>query len=182
MPPLIALGATIGKKSEITPMLRDRKASRWFWPSDDPQGVFYEISGIEELAPDEPELVLRVALTANPEAMDATITMLGHKVVSVAADESVMGNGALQHPIDGCAFMQHMQELLHMLSDQHSVRRVHLLPCASNAACVFLGQAFDSYHPETLIYDFVEQGQPMVPRLSLRNQGNQLQITKPVSA
>ena len=182
MPALIALGAAIGNKSEITPMLRDRENNRWLWPADEAQGVFYDVEGLDELSNSEPEVILQISLTARPVAFDRTVAMLNHKVVSVTAFESLMGNSALRHPIDGYAFKHRMQELMHKLSDKHAVQRIHLLPCASNAACAFLGQAYDSYHPEMLIYDFVEQQQPMVARLRLHNVDNQLQIARPLPA
>ena len=69
-----------------------------------------------------------------------------------------------------------MQELLHRLGDC-GVRRVHVLPCASNAACVFFGQAFDSYHPELVIHDFVPEGGRMVPRMRVANVNNEAKIT-----
>ena len=53
------------------------------------------------------------------------------------------------------------------------MQTVHVLPCASNAACVFFGQAFDSYHPDLLIYDFVSEGNGMVPRLEITNVDNE---------
>ena len=69
-----------------------------------------------------------------------------------------------------------MQELLHRLRDEHAVRRVHVLPCASNAACVFFGQSFDSYHRELVIYDFTEYGSRIVPRLGIANVNNESKV------
>ena len=69
-----------------------------------------------------------------------------------------------------------MQELLHRLVDDHGVRRVHVLPCASNAACVFFGQSFDSHHPDLVIYDFGTGGETMVPRLSVVNENNECKV------
>ena len=69
-----------------------------------------------------------------------------------------------------------MQELLHQLRDAHGVQRVHVLPCASNAACVFSGQSFDSYHPELVIYDFAPMGGCMVPRLCIVNVNNESKV------
>ena len=69
-----------------------------------------------------------------------------------------------------------MQELLHRLKDAHGVQRVHVLPCASNAACVYWGQSFDSYHPELLVYDFAEKGECMVPRLRIANVRNEPKV------
>ena len=69
-----------------------------------------------------------------------------------------------------------MQKLLHRLRDDHGVRKVHVLPCASNAACVFFGQSFDSHHPELVIYDFESQSDSMVPRLRIVNENNECKV------
>lgn len=172
MPALIALGAKLGNKCEITPMLRFRDSGLWYWPSAQPQGKFYEIDGLDRLSESEGEVSLILGLTATPRALQETADSLGISTVSVKSDEQCLGNGALSHPEDGALFRQRMQELLHRLSDMHGVQTVHVLPCASNAACVFFGQAFDSYHPELVIYDFVPQGGSLAPALTVRNCDN----------
>ena len=169
MPALIALGAKLGNKCEITPMLRYRENGRWCWPVNEPRGEFYMIDGLDRLSDCNDEVCLRLGLTAVPESMHSTAESLGMSVVSVIARTEYLGNGALGHPDDGASFRQRMQELLHRLRDVHDVRRVHVLPCASNAACVFFGQSFDSYHPELMIYDFTPAGDCMVPRLRIAN-------------
>ena len=179
MPALIALGAKIGNKCEITPMLRFRESGLWYWPAIQPRGEFYSVDGLEHLSNDEREISLRIALTAAPQAMDLTARRIGYPQVSVAAHSELMGNGALGHPVDGYRFRQRMQELLHRLRDRHGVERVHLLPCASNAACVFFGQAFDSYHPELIVYDFDPNGHQMVARLRIHNVNNKCSIEAP---
>ena len=108
--------------------------------------------------------------------MRSTAQSLGTRVVSVVARTEYLGNGALGHPDDGASFRQRMQELLHRLGDEHGVRRVHVLPCASNAACVFFGQSFDSYHPELVIYDFAPEGGCMLPRLRIVNVNNESKV------
>ena len=176
MPPLIALGAKLGNKSEITPMLRYRENGLWYWPVNEPRGEFYSIEGLDQLSEREGEVCLMLGLTAFPEAMRSTAKSLGMSIVSVTARTEYLGNGALGHPDDGAFFRQRMQELLHQLRDMHGAQTIHVLPCASNAACVFFGQAFDSYHPELLIYDFACEGRGMVPRLRIANVNNQCEI------
>lgn len=174
MPSLVALGAKLGNKCEITPMLRHRESELWYWPSSEPRNDFYEMDGLDSLCSDERAISLRLALTAEPGAFDLTTAGLGLPVVTVRALE--LGNGSIGHPGTGVVFRQNMQELLHRLRDKHGVREVHLLPCASNAACVFFGQAFDNLHPELIVYDFVEAEHPMVPRLLIRNDENRCMI------
>ena len=173
MPALIALGAKLGNKCEITPMLRYRESGLWYWPLGEPRGEFYSIEGLDRLSDREGEACLLLGLTAVPEAMRSTAESLGKSVVSVCARSEYLGNGALGHPDDGASFRQRMQELLHRLGDAHGVRRVHVLPCASNAVSVFFGQAFDSYHPELVIYDFAPEEGCMLPRLCVANVNNE---------
>ena len=176
MPALITLGAKLGNKCEITPMLRYRENGLWYWPVNEPRGEFYTIEGLGRLSGAEGEVCLMLGLTAVPEAMQSTAESLGMSVVSVVARTEYLGNGALGHPDDGALFRQRMQELLHRLRDTHDARSVHVLPCASNAACVFFGQAFDSYHPDLVIYDFASDGNRMVPRLSIANANNECRV------
>ena len=176
MPALIGLGATLGNKCEITPMLRYRENGLWYWPENEPRGEFYTIEGLGRLLDAEGEVCLVLGLTAVPDAMHATANSLGMSIVSVVALPEYLGNGALGHPDDGAAFRQRMQELLHRLRDTHGARRVHVLPCASNAACVFFGQAFDSYHPDLLIYDFASDGNGMEPRFGIANVNNECKV------
>ena len=157
-------------------MLRYREDGLWYWPVNVPRGEFFTVEGLDRLSDQEGEACLLLGLTAVPEAMRSTVGSLGMSVVSVVARTEYLGNGALGHPDDGASFRQRMQELLHRLGDKHGVRRVHVLPCASNAACVFFGQSFDSYHPEVVIYDFASDGGCMVPRLRIANVNNEPKV------
>ena len=176
MPALVALGAKLGNKCDITPMLRHRENGLWYWPVNEARGEFYTIEGLGRLADHEEEVCLVLGLTAKPPSTVSTAQSLGMSVVSVVARDEYIGNGALGHPDDGALFRQRMQELLHRLNDAHGVRRVHVLPCASNAACVFFGQSFDNYHPELVIYDFLAEEDRMVPRLSIASMNNQCKV------
>ena len=176
MPALIALGAKLGNKCEIMPMLRYRDNGRWYWPVREPRGEFFKIDGLDKLSNSEGEVCLLLALTAKPESMLSTAASLGIKMVSVVARAEYLGNGALGHPDDGTAFRQRMQELLHQLRDTYGVRTVHVLSCASNAVCVFFGQGFDSYHPNLVLYDFHSDGTVMVPRLLIKNVNNECTV------
>ena len=176
MPALIALGAKLGNKCEITPMLRYRENGLWYWPASEPRGEFCTIDGLGQLPDREGEVCLLLGLTAVPDVMRSTAGFLRMSVVSVVARPEYLGNGSLGHPDDGASFRQRMQELLHRLGDTHGVQRVHVLPCASNAACVFFGQSFDSFHPELVIYDFAPEGGCMVPRLRVLNVDNEPKV------
>lgn len=166
MPQLIALGAKIGNKQEIIPMLRYRDGNQWTWPADAPQGKRYEILGLSSLSGHEDEIILSLSFTQHPQQFDKFTGDQQLKVVKVKATE--FGNGSLGHPIEGINFMADMQSLLHELKDSYGVNKVHLLPCASNAVCVFFGKAFDTNHPELIVYDF--NNQTMEPALRILNR------------
>jgi len=178
MPALIGLGARIGNKNEITPMLRYRDDGHWGWPADQATAKFYEFMQLESLADNEPDIVVSVAFTAFPKILEIASSdianNLGAKVVLVKAKDNQMGNGCLAHPKNGTEFMKDMQELFLKLRDRHGVLRIHILPCASNAACVFLGKAFDNHHPDLIIYDF-EEG-TMVPKFRISNENSKCVI------
>lgn len=166
MPQLIALGAKIGNKQEIIPMLRYRDGNQWIWPADAPQGKTYDIFGLDNLDKNENEIILTLSFTNHPEQFNNFITEYKLKTVQIKANE--FGNGALAHPIDGINFMSEMHCLMHKLKDKYGVKCIHILPCASNAVCVFFGKAFDIHHPELLVYDF--NNQTMEPILRVLNK------------
>lgn len=172
MPSLIALGAKIGNKNEIIPMLRYRDGGQWTWPCDEPRGSFYEILGIEELTQSENEIALILAFTADPKPPNDVAKNLADersiKTIKVKVKPEFEGNGAVGHPADGIQFMKDMQALLHKLADQHKTKLVLVLPCASNAACVFFGQAYDKHHPKLVVYDF--NNGTMLPQISICNE------------
>jgi len=120
----------------------------------------------------------RCWLTAEPESLmrarQEITESIGAKQIIKAYSE-YMGNGAVGHPDDGCAFTSSVQRLMHFLKDKKSVNKIHLFPCASNAACVFFGQAFDSHHADMLVYDFCEQS--MKPILLIANSENRCVIS-----
>ena len=172
MPQLIALGAKIGNKQEIIPMLRFRDGNQWTWPADTPQGTNYKIFGLDKLSENENEIILTLSLTNHPRQFENFATEIKLKKVDIRANE--FGNGALGHPKDGLNFMTDIQSLLHKLKDEYSVHKIHLLPCASNAACVFFGKAFDAHHPEITVYDFSKK--TMEPSLRIFNENSICQV------
>ena len=168
MPQLIALGAKIGNKQEIIPMLRYRDGNQWIWPADASQGKNYEVLGMDKLDKNEDEIILTLSFTNHPERFDNYVSESKIKNVQVRANE--FGNGAIGHPNDGINFMADMQCLMHRLKDQYGVKRIHILPCASNAVCVFFGKAFDIHHPELIVYDF--KNETMEPILRILNKNH----------
>lgn len=177
MPQLIALGAKLGNKQEVIPMLRYRDGNQWVWPSDEPKPRQYSITGLDKLSESDNEIIITLSFTNHPSQFDSFIEKSGLKVVEIKAFQEIMGNSAIGHPQDGVELMNDVQRLLHQLKDENKVEKVHLLPCASNAICVFFGKAFDLHHPKILVYDF--SGATMVPKIEIYNFDNKTTIALP---
>lgn len=171
---LIGLGAKLGNKNAVTPMLRFRESGTWIWPQIGPSGDFYEIEGSDNLE-NGTDFVINVAFTAEPESLvkasKSVCKRTSAQMITIRAKEPFMGNGAIPHPEDGRNFSAYLQSLLHDLKSKYGAQVIHLFPCASNAASVFIGQAYDLHHPKVIIYDF-DNG-TMVPRICLENEKHQ---------
>lgn len=178
MSALIGLGAKLGNKSSIIPMLRHREGGQWSWPNNTASGKFYEVIGLDKLA-EGSNFVINILFTAEPEnllkASEAVCSEKNAQIITVRANKAVMGNGAIPHPDDGIAFTAELQSILHKLQSSFGAKTIHLFACASNAASVFIGQAYDTHHPEVIIYDFSDN--TMVPRLRLRSDNHVCQIS-----
>lgn len=165
MPCLIALGSRLGNKGKFIPMLMFRDGSCWMWPHPECTETTYEIDDIAHLK-NFTEISIRLNLTADPESSKAVAEQLGHPIININAKEGFQGNGTIRNPQSGLRFMQDIHSLFHALRDK-GVQRIHVFPCASNAACIWFGQAFDLNHPEMIAYDYY--GKTMVPRLLIKN-------------
>ena len=121
------------------------------------------------------EVTITIALTQYPEAMKKTATVLGYPEIEIVAKQ--MGNAAIPHPENGLELKSELHVILQKLHDQFAVERVHLLICASNAACVFVGQAFDLYQPALLVYDF--DGDEMISKLSITHVKGKVNLSIP---
>lgn len=172
MPALIGLGSLLGNKNEFTPMLRYRDSSSWLWPHENVIDSFYKIEGLGSLTQGE-DIVICINFTAIAEPIKKQAEQLnktiGASIIEITALPEYLGNGAIPNPESGKKFCARLQQLLHDLKDKYGAKRVHLLVCASNAACVFIGQAIDLHHPEIIAYDFAKE--TMVARLVIKNNG-----------
>jgi len=173
MPALVGLGASLGNKSEITPMLRYRDGNCWLWPQDSRSDNPYEVNWQDEIK-ESSDITLSIALTQFPESMKSKAKTLSYPEVSIVAKQ--MGSAAIPHPENGLELKAELHAILQKLHDQFKVERVHLLICASNAACVFVGQAFDLYQPELIVYDF--DGNGMVPKLRISYHCGRVSLTQ----
>ncbi|MBS7825019.1 SAVED domain-containing protein [Wohlfahrtiimonas chitiniclastica] len=176
MPAVIALGAKLGNKNELYPMLRYRDGGQWTWPLDTPrEEQVYDVVGLDSLSEAEGEIIVTLAFTGDPEQFKKFYQENSKmKVIEIIAHQNIMGNGAIGHPKDGVLFMSDMQKLMLKLKSEHGVNKIHLLPCASNAVCMFFGKAFDNYHPDIWVYDF--DGESMGPKLNISNENGQCKI------
>ena len=178
MSALIGLGAKLGNKSTITPMLRYREGGQWSWPSNFSNGKFYDIEGIECIT-ERSNFVINIVFTAEPESLlkasQAVSVDNNAQIITIRANKDVMGNGAIPHPEDGVAFTAELQLILHKLQSNYGAKTIHLFACASNAASVFIGQAYDTHHPEVIVYDF--DNKTMVPRLRLKSDNHKCFIS-----
>nr|VFJ54240.1 MAG: hypothetical protein BECKFW1821B_GA0114236_101736 [Candidatus Kentron sp. FW] len=180
MPYLIALGAKLGNKNEIIPILRSRESGQWRWASESPRGNFFRITGQEDLGNNEPEIVLLFTFTARPDGLTTTANKISSegnlRRIEITPIEGLMGNAALGHPEDGALLLSEVTKLFYALHSEHGVRKIHVLPCASNAACVFFGKAFDKFHPELIIYDFDDGSRSMSPSVLVTNEEGRCKV------
>jgi hypothetical protein len=175
---LIGLGAKIGNKNSVVPMLRYRDSGQWSWPNNLASGKFYKIEGLEGLTKST-DFVINIVLTAEPESLLTASEIVcaenNAQTITIRANSYSMGNGAIPHPDDGIAFTAELQSILHKLQSELGAKTIHLFACASNAASVFIGQAYDTHHPEVIVYDFDDN--TMVPRLRLRSENHVCHIS-----
>jgi len=173
---LIGFGAKFGNKSKLMPMLRYRDASSWMWPGVQPREDAFIIEE-PEIDSDQSEVIVSVKLTAPAPKIDKTIEYLNKTakteipVIYVHPPESYgYGNGAIAHPIEGERLANELKKIFTDLKEVHCIEKVHLLVCASNAACVYIGQAVDRSQPEFIVYDYGNK--MMEPKLRIYNDGN----------
>lgn len=175
---LIGLGAKIGNKNSVVPMLRYRESGQWSWPNNIANGKFYTIEGLDNLQSGT-DFVINITLTAEPPSLlESSQTVCAEnnaQIITIRANKEGMGNGAIAHPDDGIAFTAELQSILHKLQSEYGAKTIHLFACASNAASIFIGQAYDTHHPEVIVYDFDDN--TMVPRLRLRSDNHVCHIS-----
>ncbi|WP_037587246.1 SAVED domain-containing protein [Stenoxybacter acetivorans] len=178
MSALIGLGALLGNKGQFLPMLRYRDGGCWMWPKPSPVNDFYSVEGFESL-PIQEEVVICINFTAlSPKLVEKAQELQrtkGCSIINYTAVGNFMGNGAIPHPEDGIAFCARLQQDFHNLKNEYGVKQIHLMVCASNAASIFIGQAYDLHHPDILVYDFYEEG--MKPALLIQNDSVSTQIS-----
>ncbi len=172
---LIGFGAKFGNKSKLMPMLRYRDASSWMWPGVEPREDAFIIDK-PEIDSEQLEVIVSVKLTAPAAMIDSTIDHLNQQVqgtipvINIYPPQSYgYGNGAIAHPLEGEKLANRLKEIFTNLNQKHGIKKIHLLVCASNAACVYIGQAVDRFQPEFIVYDYGTE--IMEPKLRIYNDG-----------
>lgn len=173
---LIGFGAKFGNKSKLMPMLRYRDASSWMWPGVQPREDAFIIDE-PEIESKHSEVIVSIKLTFPAAMIDSTINHLNQQaqdklpVISIYPPESYgYGNGAIAHPLEGEKLASKLKDIFTNLNQIHGIEKVHLLVCASNAACVYIGQALDRFQPKFIVYDYGTE--MMEPKLKIYNDGN----------
>ncbi|NRB39406.1 MAG: SAVED domain-containing protein [Pseudomonadales bacterium] len=175
MPALIALGAKLGNKSHIYPMLRYRDSGSWLWPRSEAKKDVTSVCIDPDLNVLDEEVVITLSLTARPPEFDKLIESTGFKEVAISTSDENSGNGCIGHPEEGEALISQVHDLLHQLVSDYGIKKVHVLPCASNAACIFFGKAIDNFHPEVVVYDFFNG--EMLPRVLINSHISGVKLT-----
>ncbi|WP_265089518.1 SAVED domain-containing protein [Psychrobacter piscatorii] len=130
-----------------------------------------------KIDPEQSEIIISVKLTAPAAMIDATIEHINQQaqdklaVINIYPSESYgYGNGAIAHPLESEKLANELKKIFTDLKEVHCIEKVHLLVCASNAACVYIGQAVDRFQPEFIVYDYATK--MMEPKLRIYNDGN----------
>lgn len=172
---LIGFGAKFGNKSKLMPMLRYRDASSWMWPGVQPREDAFIIDE-PEIDSGQSEVIVSVKLTAPAAMIDSTIDHLNQQVqdklpvINIYPPKTYgYGNGAIAHPLEGEKLANRLKEIFTNLNQKHGIKKIHLLVCASNAACVYIGQAVERFQPEFIVYDYGTE--MMEPKLRIYNDG-----------
>lgn len=177
---LIGFGAKFGNKSKLMPMLRYRDASSWMWPGVEPREDAFIIDK-PDIDSKQLEVIVSIKLTAPTTNIDKTIEYLNKTagkeipVIGVTPPENNgFGNGAIAHPHEGENLANNLKKIFTDLKEEHNIEKIHLLVCASNAACVYIGQAVDRFQPEFIVYDYGDK--MMEPKLRIYNDGRTTQL------
>lgn len=175
---LIGLGAVLGNKSNLCVVPKSRQ-NGWGWERPAPIEQPFSISSLDDINGPIEEIAVTLFLTAVPAESQQVLDYLKTDNINcIHITPKISGNSCLAHPHEGTVLREMFLELLHYLRNEFKVKRVHLLHCAPNAACVEVGRGIEHNHPSIRIYDHCKTGDDkyMVPRLDLIPSGDQVEI------
>lgn len=175
---MIGLGAVLGNKGSLCVVPKCR-INGWGWARKEPldSPITIDISAIEGAIFDE--VVVTLFLTDTPAESNALLSYfseLGFPVVEVRAN--ITGSGCLSHYRECEFYRDALVNLFHILRNNHAVKRIHLIHCASNVACVEAGRAIEHNHPCVRIYEHCKNGDTkyFVPRIDLVTGNNVVKV------
>lgn len=156
MPALIALGALVGNKIKVTPILNSRSSGGWLWLSNEPEGKQFHVQGLDGLT-ESSEIVLQLNMTNKTVQQEEKRKQLEqkHNCGSIIIEADQMANECIRHHKDALLFQNEMTTILTHLKSSLGIKRVHVLPCASNLICLHFGRSIEQFCPELRIYDFL---------------------------
>jgi hypothetical protein len=175
---MVGLGAVLGNKNSLCVVPKCR-TNGWGWARKEPLDPSFTIdtSSIEGTTVEEVAVTLFLTDTpAESEALLEHFTESGIPVVEVHA--TAPGSGSLSHYRECALYREALVQLFHNLRNTHSVKRIHLVHCASNVACVEAGRAIEHNHPCIRVYEHCKNGDVkyFVPRLDLITGGNKVKV------
>ena len=174
---LIGLGAMVGNKNGLQAVPRSRERNSWCWGREEALIQPFIIKGDEYLADDIDEIVIALTLTDSPAELSDVAEFLSEKgfpILHIQAKHP--GNDCLAHPQEGHQLRELVHRTLHDLRNRHKLKKVHLLPCAPNAALIEVGRAIEHFHPIVRIYEHlsVDSLKYMVPRIDLISESGRV--------
>ena len=173
---MIGLGAALGNKNNLCVVPKCR-INGWGWARKEPLASPFTIddSAIQENVYEE--IAVTLFLTNTPVESETLLKHFvdkGIPVVEVRATNP--GNGSLSHHKECILYREALVSLFHTLRNQYGVKRIHLIHCASNVACVEAGRAIEHNHPCVRIYEHYKSGDVkyFVPRLDIDTGGDKV--------
>lgn len=165
---MIGLGAKLGNKNLLIPVPRLRQ-SGWGWLSQEESPVFQIECGKNKTD----EVVLEVFLTEIPKCVEPpNLQDCQHIRICLANPD----NACISTVEASDSFMRFMYDLFTNKLRQY--KKIHILACASNVACIQLGRAIEYIHSSIILYDFCANKNHTywIPRLSINANDKQIII------
>lgn len=166
---MVGLGAVLGNKNSLCVVPRSR-ANGWGWSRDNPLEKPFSSDYDRHSLGTTKEVAVTLFLTASPSESDCLLEYFrvsGMPVVTITASEP--GNESLAHFKESSYLREMLVNLFHDLRNNHGVSLIHLVHCASNAACIEAGRAIEHNHPSFRIYEHCksQSRKYFVPRLNI---------------
>lgn len=160
MPLLIALGTKLGNKSKFLPMLRSRISDRWEWPDNPDVRLDFELTEHDSSISASTSVILGIFLTDVPFGDMSILDDLAnsHRARLLTISVAHPSNSVIGTPNAGRQLQDYLNALFHNLA-KGKVQHIHLVTCASNAACVYIGRSIEQYHPRFTLYDFIKESE-----------------------